>query len=86
MFAGGADHERVERGFKQAEAIFREFGIPFWLAMTQVEHAEWLVAQGRPEDAGRLVEEAHATFERLEAAPWIERVSRLEVAVPVEAI
>jgi hypothetical protein len=51
--------------------------MPFWLAVTLLEHGEWLVIQGRPAEAGPLLEEAGASFERLEAAPWSERVARL---------
>jgi predicted ATPase/class 3 adenylate cyclase len=70
--AEGADG--VEAGFKQAAGAFRELGTPFWLAVTLLEHGEWLVGAGRPTDAEPLLTEARSIFERLEAAPWIERV------------
>ena len=54
----------------------------FWHAVTQVEHAEWLVAQDRASEAGPLLAEAQETFERLEARPWLERA--LAVQPPVE--
>ena len=57
-----------------AAGIFREFGLPFWLAVTQLEHGEWLVEQGRAQEAEPLLGEARETFERLEAKPWLERV------------
>jgi ATP/maltotriose-dependent transcriptional regulator MalT len=72
----------VEQQFETAEQIFREYGIPFWLALTQLEHAEWLSEQGATAEGERLAEEARAAFERLEAAPWIERASRLATVVP----
>jgi hypothetical protein len=53
-------------GFKAAAAGFREYGIPFWLAVTLLEHGE---ATG---DQGSL-DEAREIFERLGAAPWLER-------------
>jgi class 3 adenylate cyclase/tetratricopeptide (TPR) repeat protein len=71
----------VEQGFKTAEQILREYGIPFWLAVTQLEHAEWLVSQGR-EGAGPLLVEAREIFERLEATPWLERADKMRVEVP----
>jgi tetratricopeptide (TPR) repeat protein len=74
--------EDVEQQFKTAEQIFREYGIPFWLALTQLEHAEWLGEQGATPEAEGLAEEARAAFERLEATPWIERASRLATVVP----
>lgn len=51
----------------------------FWLALTQLEHAEWLVQQGRADEAEPLVVEAREVFERLEATPWIERADRVGV-------
>ena len=62
-----------EAGFKTAAARFRELEIPFWLAVTQLEHGEWLAGQERPQDAEPLLREAREIFERLEAAPWLER-------------
>src|SRR5262249_1903790 len=72
---GGRDG--VEPGLKSAEAIFREFKTPFWLAVTQLEHAEWLAAEGRSGEAEPLLLEARETFERLGAAPWLERANGL---------
>jgi hypothetical protein len=64
----------IEQRFKSAAAVFREYGFPFWLAATQLEHGEWLTGQGRAMEAEPLLAEARETFERLEAAPWLERV------------
>jgi tetratricopeptide (TPR) repeat protein len=75
--AARGEHATAEQGFKTAEAIFREHGFVFPLAVTQLEHGEWLVAQGRPEDAEALLREARETFERLQAAPYVARVDAL---------
>jgi hypothetical protein len=69
----------VEAGFKRAAGMLRELETPFWMAVTLLEHGEWLVRQERAEDAKPLLDEAREVFERLEAAPWLERVD----AVPV---
>jgi class 3 adenylate cyclase/tetratricopeptide (TPR) repeat protein len=69
-----------EEAFKSAAGIFREFGLVFWLAVTQLEQAEWLIARGRPDDADPLLAEAGETFERLGAAPWLEQVACVPVA------
>ena len=78
-----------EAGFKSAAGGFREYGIPFWLAVTQLEHAEWLLQQSRGREATALFEEAHDTFVRLQATPWIDRADslapRLSGAEPVSA-
>jgi hypothetical protein len=54
--------------------VFLEFGFVFYLAATQLEHAEWLIEQGRPGEAEPLLAEARETFERLGAKPWLERI------------
>jgi predicted ATPase len=81
LAAAADEHESVEQGFKTAAATFREYGIPFWLAVTQLEHGEWLAGQGRRDEAEPLLAEARETFERLEAAPWLERAALLGVEV-----
>ena len=70
-----ADRDSVEQGFKTAEQIFREYAIPFWLAVTQLEHAEWLLERGRAEEAEPLLAESREMFDRLEATPWLERAA-----------
>ena len=72
----------MERQFRRAVGIFRERELVMWLAVTQLEYAEWLMGQGRGRDAGPLLAEAQETFERLEARPWLERA--LAVQPPVE--
>jgi hypothetical protein len=69
---GGED---VEPGFKRAAGMLRELEMPFWMAVTLLEQAEWLVRRDRAEDAKPLLDEAREIFERLEATPWIERVN-----------
>jgi hypothetical protein len=45
-----------------------------------LEHGEWLVETGRAGEAEPLLGEARETFERLEAAPWLERLETVAVA------
>jgi ATP/maltotriose-dependent transcriptional regulator MalT len=69
------DHyDRIGELFSNASSLFREFDFVFHLAVTQLEHAEWLEAQGQVEEAQPLLDEARETFERLQATPWLERV------------
>jgi len=72
-------------GYEAAAEQFRELGIPFWLAVTQLEHAEWLVGQGQPSQAEPRFAEAIEIFERLDARPWLERTTRLASAGQPEA-
>ena len=52
--------------------------MPFWLALTELEHAESLSAQGRASEAEALLAEAREIFARLEATPWLERAAGRE--------
>ena len=60
-------------GFEAAAERFRELAMPFWLAVTQLEHGESLVGHDRTDEAEPLLEQAAETFERLQAGPWLER-------------
>jgi predicted ATPase/class 3 adenylate cyclase len=76
--------ERIEADLKAAAGLFSETGMPFWLAVTLLEHGEWLVEQGISERATPLLEEAGAIFERLHAGPWLERLKQLAATkVPI---
>jgi hypothetical protein len=74
----GTDAAIVEAGFRKAVEVFRNHQLVFWLAATQLEHGEWLIARGRADEAEPLLAEARETFERLEAAPWLDRLERGE--------
>jgi class 3 adenylate cyclase/tetratricopeptide (TPR) repeat protein len=74
--------DEAESLFKGATGLLREIESPFSMAVTLVEHAEWLAEQGRSDEAGPLLAEAHEIFERLKAKPWLERVEKL---LPSEA-
>lgn len=79
--AARADHtEEAERLFKGAVGLFQEIGTPFPLAVAQLEHADWLTSQGRADDAEPLLAAAGATFERLDAKRWLDRMERVDVA------
>jgi hypothetical protein len=66
----------VQPGFKTAAAILREYGLPFELAIVLLEHGEWLMSQGRADEAAPLLTEAREVFARLEATPWLERTTQ----------
>jgi tetratricopeptide (TPR) repeat protein len=74
--------ERVEDLFKGAVGHFRELAVPFYVAVTELEYAEWLASQGRADEAESLLNEAREIFERLEATAWLERV---EASAPLAA-
>jgi len=74
------NHEQVEDRFRTAASLFREFGLVFHLAVTELEHAEWLTAQDRADDAEPLLDEARRTFEQLQATPWLDRTALASAA------
>ena len=73
-------HDGIEDRFRAATALFREFGIAFHQAVTQLEHGEWLIGQGRSDDADPLLAEAAEAFELLQATPWLKRIEALSTA------
>ena len=77
--AARGNHERVEDRFRTAASLFREFGIVFYVAVTQLEQAEWLISQQRGDVAETLLVDARQTFEQLQATPWLERTARAAV-------
>jgi class 3 adenylate cyclase/tetratricopeptide (TPR) repeat protein len=75
--AGKGEHGTVEQAFEAAAEAFREAGMPFWLAVTLTQHTEWLAGRDRAEEAAPLVKEARTIFERLQAAPWLDRIGKV---------
>jgi hypothetical protein len=73
--AAAGRHESVERDFVAAAKALREFGAPYWLGRTLLEHAEWLTANGREIEAPALAAEAARIFEEFGARPWFERAT-----------
>jgi hypothetical protein len=57
--------------------------MPFWFAVTQLEHAEWLIANGGDAEAGSMLADATHTFERLQARPWLNRAMQSAPAAVV---
>ena len=55
--------------FDAAAKRFPRADVPFWLAVTLLEHSELTG------DAA-LLDEAREIFEQLEARPWLERLER----------
>jgi class 3 adenylate cyclase/predicted ATPase len=53
-------------------------GEPYWLGTALLEQAEWLLEHGRVEEAPRLLGEAREIFERLRAAPRLDRLAGVE--------
>lgn len=85
LAAAAADDDaaaaEADRSFLAAARIYRDMGAVLWLATTLTEHGEWLAADGRPEEAAPLLAEAAASFERLAARHWLDRVAAADRTV-----
>jgi tetratricopeptide (TPR) repeat protein len=84
LSANRKQHERAESGFRTAMELFRRLATPFHLAVTELEHAEWLASQDRRGEVEPFLAEARETFERLQAQPWLERVDTVAPDAPAE--
>jgi class 3 adenylate cyclase/predicted ATPase len=73
-------HETVEADLMVAIDAFAALAYPYWRAVTQTDLAEWLIEQGRDEEAEPLLAEAIDVFEPLGAAPALERARSLSAA------
>jgi tetratricopeptide (TPR) repeat protein len=60
---------RDESGLGAAAAGFRELGLPFWIAVTLLEHGELTGSEPSLREAGDI-------FARLRAVPWSRRVAQ----------
>jgi class 3 adenylate cyclase/predicted ATPase len=72
-----ARHDHVRDGLLTAIDAFRGLGYPYWLAVAQLDLAEWLIGQSRGEEAAALVEEAIGVLEPLRAGPALARARGL---------
>jgi hypothetical protein len=75
--AARGDAGAADAGFRASIGMFRELGMRPAHAMAQTEYAEWLVGQGRHDDARPLVAAARETLEAIRAEPWLARIAKL---------
>ncbi len=75
--ASRGEAETAVAAFELAVETMRGLGLKFWLAVTQLEFAEWLTTQERPTEAAPLHSDASEIFEQLHAEHWRQRASRL---------
>jgi class 3 adenylate cyclase/predicted ATPase len=68
------DAAETAANFTRALEAFAELTRPFWLAVTQLRFAAWLLDQGPSKEADDMLVQARSAFVRLGATPWIERV------------
>jgi class 3 adenylate cyclase/tetratricopeptide (TPR) repeat protein len=77
LAARAGEGDRAEAKFRAAAEILREIQARFYLACVLLEHGEWLMERGSADEAEPLLSEAREIFDRLGAAPWLERLDAL---------
>ncbi len=80
LLDAGVGEGSADEAYVAAESEFRALKLPFWLAVTLLEHAESLSRRGVTDDARRS--EAAVIFEQLKATPWLERARAVGASVP----
>jgi class 3 adenylate cyclase/tetratricopeptide (TPR) repeat protein len=83
LVAARGERDGVETGFNAAAGMLRELGVSFWLAVTLLEHGEWLPRDADAEPAEPRLVEAGEIFERLAARPWLERLAAVRAGLRV---
>jgi class 3 adenylate cyclase/predicted ATPase len=78
---GRGDLAQADERLQAAIRELRTIEAPFVLGQVLVEHAELLCAGGRDDEAAPLKSEAIVIFERLRAAPWLQRAQAVDTGV-----
>jgi predicted ATPase/DNA-binding SARP family transcriptional activator len=86
LAARRGEDDAVEPGLRRATALFRELSMPFYVALTLLDHGDWLAAHDHPDEAEPLFAEAREVFERLQAKRWLEQATRLEFEPRTEGV
>jgi class 3 adenylate cyclase/tetratricopeptide (TPR) repeat protein len=79
--ARGAD-EGVEQTLVAVEAAFGDLGYRYWRARVQLDLAEWIARQSRPDEATALADAAAATFAELRVDPMLARAHAVSALEP----
>jgi len=82
LAVAAGEEDRAEQLFRRASALFSELAMPFPMAVTMLEHGEWLAGAGAAADAASLLAGAAKAFGSLGARPWLDRLDR----APGEAV
>jgi tetratricopeptide (TPR) repeat protein len=78
--AASGRHDGVEQDLRAAVAELGALGYPYWRAVAQADLGEWLLGQGREDEARPLLDEAATNLRNLGAQPVLRRVEALLAA------
>jgi tetratricopeptide (TPR) repeat protein len=67
-----------EQRLKAAAALLDEYSLVPDVALTHLDRAEWLLGEGRADEALEILGEVRSVLERLGAVPWLERCDAVE--------
>ncbi len=82
LAAAEGDAAAAQAAFSSAENVFAGIGMPYELARSQLEHAEWLArSEGDAEAARLLLQLAEPVLERLGARPCLERLAQVRATI-----
>jgi tetratricopeptide (TPR) repeat protein len=71
------DLAEADAAYAGATVAAQAAGNPFALARTLFDHGSLLIATGRAQEAGTLLQRARSLFSGLRAEPWVEQTDRL---------
>ena len=80
LAASRGDDDAVEKDLMAVEEKLRELGYPYWMALAQLDRAEFLSGRNRQDEAAALAGEAAMTFERLGTTPMLVRAQAVSRA------
>ena len=80
LAAARGRHETVEDDLAAAIARYEELGYPYFLARARCDLGEWLIDRGRADEAQTVLQGAAEAFQRLGAAPGLDRATPLLAA------
>jgi tetratricopeptide (TPR) repeat protein len=69
--------ERPDTLFESAAKTFADLGARFWMARTQLDHADWLNERGLGHRARPLAEQALTLMTELRAVPFVSQAQRV---------
>jgi tetratricopeptide (TPR) repeat protein len=86
LAAAEGRHDAVEADLIRTANLMRDFDYPYWLAVSQLDLAEWLIGQARRAEVDSLLEEAVEILGPLGAVPALARAQSLAEASPAGSV
>ena len=74
------DEGAVETSLREAVDLYRQWGVPMFLALAQADLGTWLVRQGRSEEAAPALDAAREILQGLRAVQLLEQLDAQLVA------